>query len=288
MITLDSIHAFCTLIESGNFRSAAARLNCTQPAVTQKIKRLELELGQPLLDAFRRTPTPQGRLFYDRGRELLMRARNIVDEVQDIGGLPERELRVGTSDTNALYFLPPYVQKFSKAWPDIKLEIYSRSTDEIATEVVRGNLDLGIITLPLDHKGLETKTLFEQRVVLVVPQSHTLSSRTRVSLASLRDEAFVLLEASTRTGSLLQNFFAQENFAPGVVMYSGSFEVIKRYVAEGLGIAFLPEMVLTDTDRPALSTVRVANVPQVSIGVIWQKERYQSNAASAFVKLLTP
>ena len=71
-------------------------------------------------------------------------------------------------------------------------------------------------------------------------------------------------------------------------MYSGSFEVIKRYVAEGLGIAFLPEMVLTDTDRPALSTVRVANVPQVSIGVIWQKERYQSNAASAFVKLLTP
>lgn len=288
MLSLESIHAFCTVIESGNFRIAAERLNRTQPAVTQQIKRLEQELGQPLLNTSRRAPTPQGLLFYDRGRELLMRAQNIVDEVQDLGGLPERELRVGTSDTNALYFLPPYVQKFSQAWPDIKLEIYSRSTDEIATGVVQGNLDLGIITLPLEHEELETNTLFQQRVVLVVPESHPLSKRTRVSLASLRNEAFVLLEASTRTGSLLQDFFARENFTPGVAMYSGSFEVIKRYVAEGLGIAFLPEMVVTEADRPALATVRVANVPQVSIGVIWRKERYQSNAANAFIKLLNP
>ncbi|MFP6597348.1 MAG: LysR family transcriptional regulator [Candidatus Hydrogenedentota bacterium] len=287
MLNLDSIHAFCTVLELGNFRKAAFQLHRTQPAITQQIKRLEEELGQTLLDRTLRAPTPQGKLFYAKGKELLLQARNLAEEISDRGESAARELRVGTSDTNALYFLPPYVSAFSRKWPDIKLEIYSRSTDEIAEEIVLENIDLGIITLPLANTDLETETLFHQQFYLVVPKSHLMSKRKRVSLGKLKHESFVLLDETTRTGTMLQTFFEDQQFTPIVSMYSGSFEVIKRYVVEGIGIAFLPEMVLTSTDRESLATIRVPGLPQVGIGAIRRKGRYQSRAAKSFLKLLT-
>lgn len=287
MLNLDSIHAFCTVVELGNFRKAAHQLHRTQPAVTQQIKRLEEKLGHALLDRTRRTPTPQGKILYKKGKKLLLHARNISEEIADQDDSSTRELRVGTSDTNALYFLPPYVSAFSKKWPNIKLEIYSRSTDEIAEEIVEGNLDLGIITLPLTNSELETRTLFHQNFVLVVPKTHPISTRKRVSLSKLKQEPFVLLDETTRTGAMLQRFFQDQKFIPNVSMHSGSFEVIKRYVAEGIGIAFLPEIVLAPADRKSLTTIRVPNVPRIGIGAIRKKGSYQSKAAKAFMDLLT-
>ena len=287
MLNLDSIRTFCTVVETGNFRKAALRLHRTQPAITQQIKRLESELGQTLLDRAQRIPTPQGRILYEKGLALLLESQNIAAEIADLDHSITHELRVGTSDTNALYFLPQHVRKFSQLWPDIKLEIYSRSTDAVADEVERGKLDLGIITLPLSNAALEMQALFHQHFVLVVPNSHHLAKRKQVSLNKLPGESFVLLEESTRTGTLLNGFFTRHDFTPTVSMHSGSFEVIKRYVAEGIGIALLPEMVLTPQDSELLAAVRVPDVPEIGIGAIWRKGSYRSRAAAAFLDLLS-
>lgn len=286
MINLEAIHCFCTIVELGNFRQAAQKLHRTQPAITQQLKRLEATVGHSLLDRKRRLPTPEGEIMYTKGKELLLQAHNIVQEIEDLDESPKRELRVGTSDTNALYFLPPYVSTFTQNWPELKLEIYSQSTDQIASRVIDGELDLGIITLPLSRPELETLTLFEQRLVLVVPADHSLAEKKQVSLNQLKNEHFVLLNQSTRTGSLIQNFFAERDFVPKVTMYSGSFEVIKRYISQGVGISFLPEMGVIEENNTALSTVRVRQMPKVGIGAIWQAGSYRHKAARAFIDLL--
>ena len=286
MINLEAINCFCTIVELGNFRQAAQKLHRTQPAITQQLKRLEETVGHTLMDRKRRVPTPEGEILYRKGKELLRQAENILQEINDLEESPARELRVGTSDTNALYFLPPYVSTFTQQWPEIKLEIYSQSTDKIASSIIEGELDLGIITLPISHPELETLTLYEQGLVLVVPIEHPLAQKKQVNVNQLKNESFVLLNESTRTGTLIRNFFTEHQFVPKVTMYSGSFEVIKRYITQGVGISFLPEMGVVEENNKTLATLRVRNIPKVAIGAIWQAGRYRNKAARAFIELL--
>lgn len=196
-----------------------------------------------------------------------------------------RELRLGTSDTTALYVLPPVIRRFAEAMPYTRLTIVNRSTYAIADQVARAELDLGIVTLPTGKANLEERELFRQQLVLVLPPGHALRRRRRVELADLRDEHFLLLDAQTRTGTLLRDHFRATGFEPQVVLDTGSFEVIKRYVAEGVGVSFLPKTVITLQDR-ALDTVVVPGLPEVSIGVIRRKGVYRTVAEEAFLKCL--
>jgi DNA-binding transcriptional LysR family regulator len=284
-MTLDGLRCFCAVVETGSFRAAADRVHRSQPAVSQQIKALERECGHVIIERKTVTPTPSGQLIYDRARAILASADALACEVADFDETAVRELRVGTSDTTALYVLPPFVRRFASAMPQTRLVIVNRSSDAIADQVVRAELDLGIVTLPLGRNDLHEEELFQQRLVLVAPAKHPLARAQRVALAALKDEPMLLLDAHTRTGALLRAYFGAASFAPQVVLDSGSFEVIKRYVAEGVGVAFLPENVVGKHDE-GLATVRVPGLPRVSIGVIWRNGAYRSKAARAFFELL--
>lgn len=284
---LDALHTFCTLVETGNFHRTADRVNRTQPAVTQQLQGLERDLGHTLIDRKTGAPTPAGRVLYERATGVLRGADNLVQALSDFDESAVGALRVGTSDTNALYYLPPFIKAFAKAMPQTRLVVVSRSSAGIADEVERGNLDLGIVTLPMDRPALDTKPLFEQRLVLVVPRRDPLASKTRVSLRAIHDRPLVLLERDTHTGALLRRHFEERNFDPHVVMDSGSFEVIKRYVAEGIGISIVPEMVITKRNARELATVSIPGLPKVSIGVITRRDAYETKSARAFLDMLS-
>ncbi|HIJ65514.1 MAG TPA: LysR family transcriptional regulator [Candidatus Hydrogenedentes bacterium] len=286
MPSLEVLHSYCAVVEEGGFRAAAARRHCSQPAISQQIKALERELGRVLLDRKRRRPTPAGQMLYMRARGILNDADALARELEDFDETAEHELRVGTSDTTALYFLPPFVRQFASAMPNTHLKVVDRPSEAIAEQVVRGDLDLGIVTLPVVHAELEQRELFKERLVLVAPAEHRLGGRRRARLDTVHDEPFVLLEAGTRTGAILRDYFRRESFDPQVVVDSGSFEVIKRYVAEGIGLSFLPEIVITDADN-TLTTIHVPGVPKVHIGAIWRRGAYQTRAECAFLDMIT-
>jgi DNA-binding transcriptional LysR family regulator len=119
----------------------------------------------------------------------------------------------------------------------------------------------------------------------VVPSGHDLATRNRVNLSELSEEPFLLLNPNTRTGSVLKALFAREAFTPQVVLDSGSFEVIKRYVAEGIGVAFLPRIVITGDDQ-GLAMVNVPGLPRLRIGIIQRRHAYHTHAERAFLELL--
>ena len=286
-MTLNALRCFCALLDTGSFRAAAEAVHRSQPAVSQQVKALEVEMGQVIYDRASGLPTPAGRLVYERARVLLDGATGLLQELKDFDETADQELHVGASDTNALYFLPDRVRKFSEQMPNTRLALVTRSTDEIGDAVQRGELDLGIVTLPLEGEGLESQELFSQRLVLVVPKGHLLAKHRSVKLPHLAREPFVLLQRGTRTGLALWSHFDGEGFVPQVVMDSGSFEVIKRYVGEGIGLSFLPEIVVTEEDRARLATLRVAGLPTIQIGAIWRRGAYQTRATRAFLDTLT-
>lgn len=284
-MTLEGLRFFCALVEEASFRGAAERLHRSQPAVSQQIKALERELGHTLVERKTCRPTPAGRRLYQRALRVLNQADSLAREIEDLDETHAQELRVGTSDTTALYVLPPVVRAFSRSMPRTQLALVNRPTDAIAEQVLRGELELGIVTLPTLRAELEEVDLFQERLVLVVPANHGLAGRKRVGLAALREEPLLLLHSGTRTGRLLREYFGENGFEPRVVLDSGSFEVIKRYVVQGVGSAFLPEVVVTKHDR-GLAKVAVPGLPSVRIGAVWRRGAYQTKAELAFLRFV--
>ncbi len=283
-MTLDQLQSFRAIIETGSFRGAAARVHRTQPAVTHQIKALEREMGHALIDRKTASPTPAGSLFYAQACKLLTDADAMHASMRDFDETAASELRLGTSDTTALYILPKIVQRFRRKQPNARLHIVNRPTATIAAMVTRGELDLGIVTLPTGLAALEERALVKQELVLVVPRGHALAKRSRTRLHDLQGEPMLLLEDVTRTGRLLRDYFAERDFVPNVVLDTSSFEVIKRYVAEGIGISFLPKETITPRDN-GLAVLPFSGLPRVTIGAVWRKGAYQRRAALAFMKL---
>ena len=252
--------------------------------MSQQIKTLERELGHVLVDRRSGLPTAIGDVLYRRGRDLVLAAEGLREELADLDETWSRDLRVGSSDTTALYILPRFVKAFAERMPDTRLVTVSRSTDAIVEHVLKGDVDLGIVTLPCAHADLHEQALWDLKLAAAVPRNHPLATRKRVRLQHLAEYPYLALQTQTRTGSSLWEHFRSHGVEPAVILDSGSFEVIKRYVAEGLGISVLPELFVSPGD--GVTIVHVAQLPVLHIGAIWRRGAYQSRATREFLALL--
>jgi len=163
-MTLDGLRCLCAVVEEQSFRRAAERVHRSQPAVSQQVKGLETEMRQVLIERKTGLPTPAGQCLYERARQILLDADSLGREIRDFDESASHELRLGTSDTTALYILPPVIQAFARAMPQTRLAITSRPSDAIAGQVLQGELALGIVTLPVAQKELESRRLMAQRL----------------------------------------------------------------------------------------------------------------------------
>ena len=135
-MTLDAMKCFCALVETGSFRAAAERVFRSQPAVSQQMRSLEREVGHSLVDRRTGRPTAQGQVLYARARDILRAMEALQRELADQDTGPAGELRLGTSDTTAMYLLPPYVRRFAERLPQARLAVTNRSSDAIAAQAI--------------------------------------------------------------------------------------------------------------------------------------------------------
>jgi len=286
MFTLDGLRCFCAVARLGSFRAAAAVVHRSQPAVTQQVSALERALGQALLERRPLRLTTAGELVFARATAIIAAADALARESAELSESGPRELRVGTSDTTAMYLLPRYVSRFSQKERDIRLVLTHRSSDAIARGVLDGELDLGLVTLPVADDALVQQPLFQDKLRLVVHAAHPLAGARRVALARLAGERFLMLDPKTRTGAAIQAFMRDSGFQADTILDSGSFEVIKRYVVEGVGISFLPGRVVGRED-PNLAALSVPGAPSMNIGAIWRRNAHLGRAHRAFMHMLT-
>jgi len=253
--------------------------------VSLQLKTLEQICGQKLIERKRCVPTPAGKRLYERALGILANVESAVKEVKDFDDAATQSLRAGAGDTTALYILPSVLQTFSRAMPNARVMLVNRPTTSLVEMVLRGNLDIAIVTLPLHHVELDSNDVCEEQLVAVAPRGHRLANRRTLALSDLSKEPILLLDPNTRTGTILTDFFRDHSFTPMVLLESGSFEVIKRYVATGLGIAFLPEIALTASDK-GIVKLAVRGLPVVRLGAIWRRQTYQTRAAQLFLELV--
>lgn len=284
-VSLDRIHTLVEVSRRGAITEAARALGLTQPALTRRIQQLEEEFGTPLLSRSRRgvALTELGRLVEEEGRQLLERYARLKETVRAHLRLETGTVRMGGGATAVSYLLPDVIRRFRVRHPDIVFRLKEAGSREIEEDVAREELELGIVTLPLEHKELKAAPLLQDRIVLVASPDHPLAHRKRVPAAALENEPLVGFEAGSAIRRLIDRALEQRGVRMRVVMELRSIQSILRMVSLGHGLAFVSAL---GADRSTTIIPVTGLRIKRPLAVITKRGRPLSVAAAAFLDQL--
>jgi DNA-binding transcriptional LysR family regulator len=285
------LEVFMAVVEEKSFSRAGKRIGRTQPAISSTVKLLEEGLGEPLFDRLGKSIrlTAAGEMLVDYARRLLRLRDEAAQAIGELRGLHRGTLKLGANETTCLYLLPGVLAAFKQAYPQVQVDIQRAITRSITEKVIEGMLDFGIVTLPVQDGRLETLTIHQDELALIVGPVHRLASRRSVQMTELREEPFILHKIGTTTRERLVKHFSDGGVKLKVTMELASIESIKRFVSIGMGISIVPRLCIgKELEEGSLHAVSIRNARfQRQLGLIYSKGRYQSQAARAFLALVT-
>jgi len=285
------LEVFTAVAEEKSFSRAGQRIGRTQPAISSAIKLLETELGEPLFDRLGKSIrlTAAGELISEYSKRLLGLREEALLAVGELRGLSRGTLRLGANETTCLYVLPEVLSSFKQTYPQIQVDIHRAITRSITERVIDGKLDFGIVTLPVKSPQLEAITIHRDEMALIVGPSHALASRRSVRMSDLEEEPFILHKIGTTTRERLVKHFNDGGVKIRVTMELASIETIKRFVSIGMGISIVPRLCIAkEIDEGSLKALAIRDARfKRKLGVIYNKGRYQSQAARAFLALIS-
>jgi DNA-binding transcriptional LysR family regulator len=285
------LEVFIAVAEEKSFSRAGRRLGRTQPAISSSIKLLEDELSEPLFDRLGKSIklTAAGEMLTDYAKRLLRLRSEALEAMGELRGLGRGTLSLGANETTCLYLLPEVLASFKQAYPHVQVDIQRAITRAITEKVVDGSLDFGIVTLPVHNPRLEAITIHQDDMALIVSPSHKLGSRRTVQMTELASEPFILHKIGTTTRERLVKHFIDGGVKMKVTMELASIETIKRFVAIGMGISIVPRLCIArEIEDGSLRALAIRDARfQRQLGLIYNKGRYQSQAARAFVALVS-
>ncbi len=292
-LSIKQVRYFIATADSGQVSQAAILLNVSQSAVTTAIKQLEDNLGVSL---FRRLAS--GVVLTAEGSRFLTHARNVMAAVNAAERAPLTEetalsgvVRVGATYTVLGYFLPRLYARFQRTYPKIRVELQELPRDLLEERLNQGSLDMAVMLVSnlRDKTHLAFETLLRSRRRLWLPAEHPLLSVETITLEDVAREPYVMLtvdEASETAG----RYWQQAGLEPKVIFTTSSVEAVRSFVADGIGITILSDMVYRpwslEGQRIELRNV-VAEIPTMDVGVAWNRGKPQSPATRTFTEFLS-
>lgn len=283
---LHQLRYFLAVARTKNFSRAAEQCHVAQPSLSQQIMKLEDELGERLFERTKRevSLTPAGDLLRVHAERVLQEVELARDGVREFRGLVRGRVVLGVLPTVAPYFLPQRLRAFSSRFPAVEVVVHEDTTDQLAAAVLAKEVDLALVSLPVERVGLAAEEFFDEKLLVALPAGHALAKRPRLTFDDLEREAFILMkEGHCLSGQALQ-FCRINGFAPQISFRSAQIETVLAFVAKGWGVSVVPEMACT---RP-MRGVRLRTLAGMtrSIGIIHRKARPLSHASRALVDFL--
>lgn len=278
---------FVAVAEAGSFTRAAAREGVTQPSLSQQILELEAELDARLFDRLGRKV-----VLTAAGEQLLPHARAVLAAVADAersvragtGG----ELRAGAIPTIAPYLLPGVTRRLLERHPETKLRLLEDRTERLLDAIRLGELDVGVMALPVRDDRLHVERLFAEPLLVAVPAGHRLAAKEVVRFGELAEEPFLLLDDLHCFGDQVLSLCRRGGrFEPRVACKGEQIGTLLALVAGGVGVTVVPEMAAAgDRSKEREYRPLAAPAPTRTLCAVWHKHRYRPTAVRAFVELL--
>lgn len=277
---------FVAVADTGSFSAAARRCRIAQPSLSQQVQKLEAEIGRPLFDRLGRSIA-----LTEAGTSLLPRARRILDEMREASielaagdSTGSGQLAVGAIPTIAPFLLPRAVERFAASCPRALLSISEAVTDQLIEALVAAEIDLALVSTPIEHETIELRVLGQDRFLVAVAPEHSLARRDSISLAEIGRENAVLLDEMHCLGQQVEELCRVMRLQLKVSCRAMQLATLLELVARGVGVALVPEMAaLADREQRCRYIPVEGKVPYREIAIATRRGRSRSYLAEQFV-----
>jgi DNA-binding transcriptional LysR family regulator len=263
-IDLRDLRYFIACLDCQGISKAARQLHVSQPTLSHALRRIEDELGQPILARSRVRgidiqPTRIGSELSLTARDVLARLQRFAD-TSDADGPLRGEIRIASIQSLNLTLLPPVLSRFTATAPDVSVTLHTLEADAVSAVVQAHKADLGLVAVSADIQfdGVISSDLFDERLVVIVRKDDVLAEKKSVSLRTISKRDLVLPPANGVTGGIIHSAFRLAGLKPRVRLSLSSGEALRAMVREGLGATILPEGYLPPDD-PHLTSVTLIN-----------------------------
>jgi DNA-binding transcriptional LysR family regulator len=287
-LDLSQLEVFLAVARERKFSRAAEKLFRTQSAVSQTIRKLEAELGEALFDRTSREGvlTDAGKVLYEYAEKLINLRAEASESLSELRELQKGKLVIAANEFTVLYLLP-VLAEFRRVHPMIKITVERALSSHIPDAVLQYNVEFGVVSYEPQEASLSTVVVFQDELVFVVPPKHPLASASQVSIRQLGAESFVAHIVSSPYREKVIQLFKSHKTPLHMDLELPTLQAIKRFVAMGNGVAFVPEIsVETEIARGELVRIPVKELQlKRKLRLIYRKDANLSHAARAFLKV---
>ena len=289
---LKQLRAFCYAVKFGTVARAAEALFLSSSSVSLQLSALEKEFGARLLERTRPrlALTSEGQVLYDLARPLVEGIETLDQQFRTHRqGIEQGEVNVAAGASTIQYLLPPLVREYRERFADVRLQL-SNVTGKDGLALLRSDqVDFAIGSMLDVPNDLSYEPVYSYDPMLIVPLDHALAVKPEIRLEDLSPYGLILPPQRLTTYRLVDLIFQQRRVPYHVGIEVGGWEVIKQYVAMGLGISIVTGICIGDADRARLAVRNMsAYFPQRTYGVVVRKGKYLSAEARTFVDLIRP
>lgn len=288
-MNLRDLRYLVAIADHRHFGRAAEASFVSQPTLSTQLKKLEDELGMALIER-----SPRNVMLTEFGEAVAARARTILREADEIKATARRfkdpesgTVRIGIFPTLGPYLLPHVVPQIVARFPKLELILVEEKTETILKKLHQGELDAGILALPIHDDSLHAEFLFEEAFVLAVSRQHALAKAKVITLQDLAHEKLLLLD----DGHCLRDQALEVCQLAGAGEHSGfratSLETLRHMVSANVGLTLMPALSIhpPSPQSPDVTLVPFASpAPHRRIAMIWRR----TSALTAFLRLLVP
>ena len=275
---------FCRVVEQGSFTRAAEELGYSQNAVSQNVRALEQETGVTLLS--RRKDgvqlTQDGQEFYPYIQSIFQAEQALERKRQETMGLQNSLIRIGTFTSVSRNLLPPMMKRFKEKYPDVRFVLRQGEYTSIPQWIRQGEIDFGFVNQDA-VEGMETRLLYEDHMLAVLPQGHRLEKKSSLTLRDISTEPLILLDEGKH--SVLLDAFHSAGLTPNLAYEVYDDYSILSMVRQGLGISVLYEKVVAGFEQ-GLSLRPIQESPRRRVALSWLSWDTMPYAARRFAEFL--
>jgi LysR family hydrogen peroxide-inducible transcriptional activator len=286
---LHQLRYFVAAADLKNFTRAAEKCFVAQPSLSQQIINLEKELGRPLFERLGRRVrmTDAGRSLYEQAVAILAAVDEAKRRVSGAAEPGRGKVNVGAIPTVAPYLLPPLLRQFARRFPLSEVAVHEDLTEHTVKGCLEGELDVGVVALPLADDLLNVEPLFREELLVAMPPDHRFTKKRRITLEDVGGEPFILLDDIHCLGEAILRFCTHNDCQPLVQCRSAQLLTVQELVALGQGISLIPAMAC-DVDRGKRCRYRslAGTRPTRTLALIWHRLRYQSPLVVQFIEAL--
>ena len=285
---LSQLEVFLTVAREHRFSRAAEKLYRTQSAVSQTIRKLEQEIGEPLFDRSSREGvlTDAGKVLEEYAEKLLNLREDAHGALAELRELQKGKLVIAANEFTALYLLP-VLAEFRKRHPMIRITVQRALGSHIPDDILKHNVEFGVLSYDPQEPQIESTVVYLDELVLVVPPEHAFAAIQEISIRQLGTESFVAHIVPSPYRDKVIEAFRQHKTPLHMDVELPTLQAIKRFVAMGNGVALVPEIsVENEIARRELVRVVVRELRfERKLRLVYRPASTLSHAGRAFLNV---